>query len=160
MQSSRSSCAKSDYSMSKNRTAHSRILLLLFHCAGTIPQSAKLTAPFTQRGLWCGAPPNVRRKIANAPQGDADCHVAALAAPRNDPVEACSCTPRAMDHRPYRHPSGLSPISPVRGDYDIPHLWLPCKGSCQRPKPLTEGFHRRPATPPPPLGAISLSPLG
>ena len=66
MQSSRSSCAKSDYSMSKNRTAHSRILLLLFHCAGTIPQSARLTAPFTQRGLWCGAQPNMRWKIEDA----------------------------------------------------------------------------------------------
>ena len=54
MQSSWYSYAKSDYTLFKNRTAHSRGLRSVFLCVGTIPQSAKLTAPFTQRGLWCG----------------------------------------------------------------------------------------------------------
>ena len=74
MQSSWISCAKSDCSMSQYRTAHSQILRLMSHCVRTIPQSAKLTAPFTQRGLWCSAPPEVLWKLATAQQRETDCH--------------------------------------------------------------------------------------
>ena len=31
-------------------------------------------APFTQRGLWCGAPPEVLWKLEIAQQGETDCH--------------------------------------------------------------------------------------
>ena len=61
--------ANSDYSMSENRTAHNRKPHAKTNRWGTIPQSAKLTAPFTQRGLWCGAPPEVLWKLEIAQQG-------------------------------------------------------------------------------------------
>ena len=32
--------------------------------------------------------------------------------------------------------------SPYRGGFGGRVHWLPCKGSCQRPEPLTEGFPR------------------
>ena len=51
MQRSRLSCAKSACSMSKNPAAHNRRPHAKTNRWGTIPQSAKLTAPFTQRGL-------------------------------------------------------------------------------------------------------------
>ena len=57
----------SNCSMSKNPATHNRRPHAKTNRWGTIPQSAKLTAPFTQRGLWCGAPPKVRAKIATPP---------------------------------------------------------------------------------------------
>ena len=68
MQSSWFSCAKSDYSMSKNPATHNRKPHVETNRWGTIPQSAKLTAPFTQRGLWCGGIQRVRWKIETAVQ--------------------------------------------------------------------------------------------
>ena len=61
-------CAKSDCSMSQNPAAPSRKPLTKSDRWGTIPQSAKLTAPFTQRGLWCGGIQRVRWKIETAVQ--------------------------------------------------------------------------------------------
>ena len=66
MQSSWLRCAKNDCSMSKNPAVPSRKPLTKSKRWGTIPQSAKLTAPFTQRGLWCGAPSTVPPKIAHS----------------------------------------------------------------------------------------------
>ena len=61
MQRSWLSCAKSDYSMSKNRTAHSRMLHSVADCVGTIPQTL----------LTQGQPPKrgPRRSPAKYPQG-------------------------------------------------------------------------------------------
>ena len=69
-----SSCATPDYSTSPNPAVPSREPHTKSTRWGTIPQSAKLTAPFTQRGLWCGAPPQIRWKIANLSHWGADCH--------------------------------------------------------------------------------------
>ena len=52
MQSSWLSCAKSDYSMSKNRTAHNRILHSASKCAGTIPQSRRRKVRELRFRLW------------------------------------------------------------------------------------------------------------
>ena len=58
------SCAKSDCSMSQSPAVPSRKPHMKTNRWGTIPQSAKLTAPFTQRGLWCAATPRMLCKIA------------------------------------------------------------------------------------------------
>ena len=73
---------------------------------------ADTTSLYTREALVPSSSGNALENHSLLPR-ETDCHVAALAAPRNDPLEHCPCNPRAMDHRPYRHPSGLSPISRV-----------------------------------------------
>ena len=114
-----------------------------------------------------------------------DCHVAALAAPRNDPWTNCARTPlvQRKTESAMQNPSvSKADIPPRRRKVhelrfrlwgeklrslpfsSFPHrthfvglrrgppigelmgcvYWLPCKGSCQRPKPLTEGFQSVP----------------
>ena len=131
MQSSWLSCAKSDCPMSKNRTAHNRKPHAETNRWGTIPQSAKLTAPFTQRGLWCGGIQRVRWKIETAvqePLRQHSCHLPRRRKVRELRFRLKGEKLRSLPCSSFPHRTRLRWASP--GPHWGEARGSPCKGEC------------------------------
>ena len=98
----------------------------LTNCVASIPPvSLRTPPPFTQGRLWFPVAPQMRWKIEIFYKGKTDCHVAALAAPRNDPVnQPCQIPTTASKSATF-----LNPLScghpPFRGNlWGAPFLFF------------------------------------